>query len=93
MNHWVKVLELDAGVFGGEPPIHRRRTAVALGLPGPHGGLQGLLVADAPVGTLATEYAELGFGDIEPAAVLRSLVDLEAVPDPFGFRRLEGLVQ
>ena len=50
-----------------------------------------LLVGDAAVQTLGRENAELGFGHIEPAAVLGRVVPFEALDEPARLGRGKGL--
>ena len=51
------------------------------------------LVGDAPVQTLGRENAELGFGHVEPAAVLGRVMPFEALDEPAGLRSGEGFVE
>ena len=44
------------------------------------------LVGDAAVQTLGRENAELGFGQVEPAAVLGRVMPFEALDEPTGLR-------
>lgn len=54
---------------------------------------EGLLVGDTPVKTLRGEKTQLGFGHVQPAAVLGGIVDLEALDQAARFGGREGLVQ
>ena len=51
------------------------------------------LVGDAAVQTLGRENAELGFGHVEPAAVLGRVMPFEALDEPAGLRSGEGFVE
>ena len=51
------------------------------------------LVGDAAVQTLGRENAELGFGHVEPAAVLGRVMPFEALDEPAGLGRGKGLIK
>jgi hypothetical protein len=59
--------------------IHFMRGAagIALALPGCDLGDDALFVVDSPIQTLASQYADLGFGRVEPAGVLGRVVELQ----------------
>ena len=61
----------------------------------PRGDLaaQGVEVGDATVEALAVERAQLDLGDVQPASVLGSVVDFEALGQALGFSRRKGLVE
>jgi len=73
--------------------VDRPSRCVAGSFPGGDGSGQGIPVGQALAQTLPTEDAELALGDIEPASVLGSVMDLELVGQVLGFGRGEGLVE
>ena len=92
MNLCIQMSQFDARVGGRELPLHRGATMVAFVLPGTGRRLQCLPVRNAAVGALATEHTELALRNIEPTAVQRRVVQLQTVPEAFGFRRFESLI-
>jgi len=57
LNRWVKSLQLDAGVGGGELPVHLVCGGVARLLPGADRGGERLLLSDPPAQALAAQGA------------------------------------
>jgi hypothetical protein len=55
-KNWIQTLELDAGIAGGELPVHGDARSVAACFPGGSLLFQGGLVWDAPVKTLASQH-------------------------------------
>jgi hypothetical protein len=53
------MLEFDAGILGGELPIHAGYGGVPLGFPGGDFGREGALVGDATIQALAGENRQL----------------------------------
>ena len=84
--------QFDASVGRRELPFDWCNVVVALLHPGIGGRDEGLLVWNAPVGALAAEHAELLLRDIEPTAMYRCVVQLQTVPEAFGFGRFESLI-
>src|SRR3712207_3447720 len=78
LQRGVEALELGAGVGGGEVPLDGRWCGVAAGGPGGDLGGEGIAVGEAAVEALAVQHAELDFGDVEPGAMRRGVVELEA---------------
>jgi hypothetical protein len=72
----VQSVQLDAGVGGFELPVGLGVVLVSVVLPCVDFAGESFLVGDAAVQTLGRENAELGFGDIEPAAVLGRVMPL-----------------
>jgi hypothetical protein len=66
----VQSLQLDAGVGGFELPVGLGMVLVSVVLPCVDFAGEDFLVGDAAVQTLGRENAELGFGHVEPAAVV-----------------------
>lgn len=89
----VEAFEFGAGVAGGELPVDFGLKFVALGLPGVDFAGEFVLVVDAAVEALAGEDVEFDFGDVQPAAVLGGVDELEAVPQGLGLLRGEGRVE
>src|SRR5215207_3314422 len=76
LSCWVEMLELDAGVLGGEPPVDTTTGPVARHLPGCDLLLRGRLVGQAAVQALLGQHGQLELGHVQPAAVLGGVVDL-----------------
>src|SRR5512132_1513689 len=76
LSCWVEVLELDAGVFGGEPPVDPATGPVARRLPSRDLPLQGRPVGQATVQALSGQHGQLDLGHVQPAAVLWGGVQL-----------------
>src|SRR5687768_2291685 len=72
----VEVLELDAGVLGGEPPVDPTTGPVAGRLPRRDLPLQGRPVGQATVQALPGQHGQLDLGHVQPAAVPRGVVQL-----------------
>jgi len=66
----VEVLELDAGVLGGEAPVDPATGPVACRLPGRDLPLQGRPISQAAVQALPGQHGQLDLGHVQPAAVL-----------------------
>src|SRR5215216_4893960 len=90
---WVDAMEFDAGLRGGEAPVHRRLRLVALLLPGRDLAGQGRAVADAPVQALAAQDRQLDLGLIEPTAMPGRVMELQLAPDSPRLGGREGLVE
>src|SRR3981081_1679037 len=89
----VQSLQLDAGVGSFELPVGLGMVLVSVVLPCVDFAGEDFLVGDAAVQTLGRENAELGFGHIETAAVLRRVMPFEALDEPAGPRSGEGFVE
>jgi hypothetical protein len=87
------VLQLDAGVFGGEPPVDPATGPVAGRLPRHDLPLQGRLVGQATVQALLGQHGQLDLGHVQPAAVLGGVVQLQLVGQPLGLGRRERRIQ
>ena len=87
------MFELNASVLGGEVPIRLGVIDVAVVLPGGDFVCEGLFVGNAAVEALSGKDAKLGFGQIEPTAVLGRVVPFEPLDQPSGFGRRESLVK
>ena len=85
--------QLDAGVGGGEAPVAGPPRGVAAGLPGGDLGHAGWRRRGGGGEALAAQDAELDLGDVQPAAVLGGVVQLQLVRQAPGLRGREGLVQ
>ncbi len=89
----VEVLQFDAGVGGGEAPVHGGVGAVARFLPGGDLLLERDVIGDAPVQALPAEHAEFDFRHVQPTAVFGRMVQFQPIQDVPGFFGREGLVQ
>jgi len=89
----VEMLELDAGVLGGEPPVDSATGAVARRLPGCDLPLQGRPVGQPSVQALSGQHGQLDLGHVQPAAVLGGGVQLQLVGQPLGLGRWERRIQ
>jgi len=87
------VLEFDAGVCGRKVPVGLGMLGVAVAFPGGDFVNQRLLVGNAAVEALRGQDAEFGFGEVEPTAVLGSVVPFEALREAAGFGGRKRLVQ
>ena len=87
------MLEFDACVGGSEVPVGLGVMGIAVVLPGGDFIDEGLFVGDAAVEALGRQDAELGLCQIEPTAVLRSVVPFEAFDQPPGFGGRKGFVE
>ena len=87
------MLEFDTSGLGGELPVSCGVIGISVMLPGGDFVDEGLLVGDAAVEALSGEDTELGFGQIEPAAVLGRVVPFEALDQPPGFGGRKGFVE
>src|SRR5262245_50927589 len=93
LNLRVQALAFAASILGGEAPVDAASRGVAPLLPGGYFGVEGGLVREAPVEALAAEDAQFDLGDVEPAAVLGGVVDLQPLRQPLRLGGWEGLVQ
>ena len=74
----VEVFELDTGVLGCELPVGLGVIAVLVRLPSDDFVDEHLLIGNTAVETLRGEDAQFGLSQVEPTAVLRGIVPLEA---------------
>ena len=89
----IKPFQFHARVVGSELPIDFGPQPVARSLPSRHFVAQDVDGIDASVETLADHDVEFDLGDIQPTAVLRSMDELEPVPQRLGLRRRESFVE
>jgi hypothetical protein len=87
------VLQLDASVRGGEAPIGFGVFFVAALLPRSNFCVQRFFVWDAAVQALRRKDTQLGFGHIQPTAMLGCVVPFEAFSEPPGLGGREGFVK
>jgi len=87
------MLELDAGVVGGEAPIGLGVAEVAEFGPGADLANEGFVVWDAPIEALGSQDGEFGFCQIKPGAMLRRVDPFEAVDEAARLGRGEGFVE
>src|SRR4051812_23504142 len=90
-NGRVKAVELDAGICGGEAPVHLLWCARSLPRHDSHPQFR--QAADALVEALYRQGGEEDFGDVEPTAVLGRVMNLESLGNAAGLGRLECLVE
>jgi hypothetical protein len=83
--------QLDARVLRGETPSDH--DLVVLGVPGFKDGAKLRQRCDALIQRLSRKDGELDLGDVEPTAVLWCEMNLEALYQASGFRRLESFVE
>jgi len=86
------VLELDAGGVCCEVAVCLGVAAVAMTAPCGNLFGRGLLVGDASIEALRGQDGQLGFGEIEPGAMLGRVVPFEPLDQAAGFGGGEGLV-
>ena len=89
----VEVVELGAGVVGGELPVDSALVGVGGVLPGGEFGVEGVEVVDAAVEALPGQCGQFDFGDVEPGSVFGGVVDLQALGEGEGFVGGEGFVE
>ena len=87
------MLEFDACVRGGELPVGPGVIGIAVVLPGGDLVDEGLFVGDTAVEALGRQNDEFGLRQIEPAAMLWSVVPFEALDQPPGFGGSKGFVE
>ena len=90
---WVEGLELDAGILGGEAPVHPYCVPVALLLPRSHLPPQSALVGNTAVQALPGHHPDFDLRHIQPTAMLGSVMDLQPFGDAPRFGRLKGFIQ
>ena len=80
-----------SGIFRGESPLDALVLRVSVALPGGARGLERLDVRRAPAQALTREHAQLALCDVEPAGVLRCVVDIQTPGQLPGLLRRERL--
>ncbi len=78
-------MQFDARVFGGELLLDRGRVGVPRFLPCRNLAAERLPARDAPA-----QHADSAFGDVQPGAVFRHMMNLETLADPVGLLRRES---
>lgn len=68
---WIEIFELDAGILGGEPPVHGSAEGVARLLPGGHLLGQRLGIRDALAGALGGRNRQLDLSEAKLLHLLR----------------------
>jgi hypothetical protein len=87
------MLEFDTCIWGSEVPVGLGVVGISVILPGGDFIDEGLFVGDAAVEALGRQEAELGLRQIEPTAVLWSVMPFEALDQPPGFGGRKGFVE
>ena len=87
------MLEFDASFGRCEVPAGLGVIGISLLLPGGDFVDEGLFVGDAAIEALRGQDAEFGLRQIEPTAVLWSVMPFEAFDQPPGFGGRKGLVE
>ena len=87
------MLEFDACIGGCELPVGLGVVGISVVFPGGDFGDEGLLVGDAAVEALGRQDAEFRLRQVEPTAVLWSVVPFEALDQPPGFSGRKGFVE
>ena len=87
------MMQLHAGIFGGELPVGLGVVFVPACLPSLHFPDEAVLVRDASIQALGRQDAEFGLRHVQPASVLRRVVNLETFRQATGLRRGEGGVE
>src|SRR5512135_1191119 len=90
---WVKPAELDSSIRSSESPLHLDAPLVPLFLPRRHLSFQLLPRLDPTRQALPGQHRQLDLRHVQPAAMLRGVVDLQLLGDPPGPLRRERLVQ
>ncbi len=76
-------------VFGSEPLFDRGRVGIARFPPYRNITTKRLPVWDAPGQALTAQHADFAFGDVQPGAVFRRMMNLETLAEPDGMLRRE----
>ena len=79
---WIKETELAASLGNREVPLDRWSFHVSLALPGRDLAACVVAVSEALGQALAGQYRQFALGDVEPAAVLGRVVELQLPGDP-----------
>jgi len=86
-------MQFDASIGRGEAPFDAGAGQVALRLPQGDATLERGLVGNALVQVLPGKDRELNLRHVQPAAMLRRVMDLQLVREAFGLRGRKGLIQ
>jgi hypothetical protein len=89
----VEVAEPGASVVRRELPVDRAGGGVAPVGPGGDLSRHRLAIRNALAQALALKHAQLKFGHIQPGAMLRGVVELQFVREPFGIGGRERRIQ
>ena len=92
-NRRVRSPELASGHLDGEEPFDAGFVGVPASLPVGDLGDQGTHVRDAPVKALLYHHPDLDLDHVEPAGVLRRVVELDPPEDAAGLVRRKGFVE
>ena len=87
------MLKFSASVLSGESPVNDGGSLVTLMFHRRDLSFQYHLVADSTVKTLVAQDAQLYLSHVQPTAVYRSVMELQAFGDAPRFGWLEGIVQ
>ena len=93
MDCWIKALEFEAGIGGGETPVDAALGGIAIADPSGDLVFEGWPVAQAPIETLLSQGAQLNLGDVEPTAVFGRVMKLQAPGQAPSFWGREGLIE
>src|SRR5690606_24447329 len=91
--NWIKSLQLDARILCCETPVNLGLLCVAFMLPGSDLAAQGINVGNSALQALPLEDRQFDFSDVQPAAMFRCVVPLDALSKASGLSRREALVQ
>ena len=89
----IQTTQFDASVIGRELPVDLGRTKVAIVFPRRSLIRQTLAVVDSTRQTLPPKYAQLAFGNVQPASVLRRVMNLQTLRQSPGFARSERFIK
>jgi len=89
----VESAQFDAGVGGRELPVDVFHVCVPVAFPGGNLVRQSLSVVDSPGQTLSPQHTVFAFGNIQPTAVLRRVMNIEPFGKPSGFLRSKCFVE
>ena len=87
------MLKFSASVLSGEAPVNDGGSLVTLMFQRRDLSFQYHLVADSTVKTLVAQDAQLYLSHVQPTAVYRSVMELQALGDAPRFGWLKGIVQ
>ena len=84
---WMETPKLDAGIDGGELPPDLGRVGVAGRGPLLNSPRHGYPVGKPLSEALALQHRQLDLSDVQPTPMLRGVVNLDLVGEPFGLGR------
>ena len=85
--------QANAGVGGGETPLHFGPFAISGLSPGQQLGVELFWPIDPSIQTLPRQHAELNLGNVQPASMLGRMDQFELMRNPQSFGWLKRLIE